>query len=70
MWSSGTAVTNDVPFYDPDNRVAVVDPVRPRHELAYHPVESNLRRADAVVIKQGGQCDPDAVETYAQGRAR
>ncbi len=47
IWDGGN---NDFPFYAPDVTVTVVDPLRPGHELAYHPGETNLRMADIVVV--------------------
>ncbi len=49
IWDGGN---NDMPFYKPDIFVVVVDPHRPGHELSYHPGETNLRLADAVVINK------------------
>jgi predicted GTPase len=49
VWDGGN---NDFPFYAPDLLIVVVDPLRPGHELAYHPGEANLRMADVVVINK------------------
>jgi predicted GTPase len=49
VWDGGN---NDFPFYKPDLLVTVVDPLRPGHELRYHPGELNLRMADAVVVNK------------------
>ena len=49
IWDGGN---NDVPFYQSDFHVVVVDPHRPGHELRYHPGEANLRLATAVVINK------------------
>jgi predicted GTPase len=49
VWDGGN---NDFPFYRPDLLVTVVDPLRPGHELEYHPGEINLRMADVVVINK------------------
>jgi predicted GTPase len=49
VWDGGN---NDLPFYRPDIEIVVVDPHRPGHEVAYHPGEANLRRADVVVINK------------------
>ncbi len=40
----------------------VVDPLRPGHELRYHPGEANLRMADVVVINKVDSAEPSAVE--------
>ena len=49
IWDGGN---NDLPFYEPDLLIVVADPLRPGHELAYHPGEANLRLADVVVINK------------------
>ncbi|HEX6130409.1 MAG TPA: GTPase, partial [Actinomycetota bacterium] len=47
LWDGGN---NDLPFYRPTVHLVLVDPLRPGHELRYHPGEANLRMADVVVI--------------------
>ncbi len=49
IWDGGN---NDLPFYRPDVHIVVVDPLRPGHEVAYHPGEANLRLADVVVVNK------------------
>ena len=49
IWDGGN---NDFPFYAPDLFVTVVDPLRPGHELTYHPGETNVRMADIVVVNK------------------
>ncbi len=49
VWDGGN---NDMPFYKPDLLMVVADPLRPGHELGYHPGETNLRMADVVVINK------------------
>jgi predicted GTPase len=49
IWDGGN---NDFPFYAPDLFITVVDPMRPGHELAYHPGETNVRMADIVVVNK------------------
>ena len=49
VWDGGN---NDLPFYEPDLHIVVVDPHRAGHELRYHPGEANLRAADVVVINK------------------
>jgi predicted GTPase len=58
LWDGGN---NDLPFYRPDLHVTVVDPLRPGHELTYHPGEANLRMADVVVINKVDSADPAAL---------
>jgi predicted GTPase len=49
LWDGGN---NDVPFYEPDVWIALVDPLRAGHELTYHPGETNLRAANVIVINK------------------
>jgi predicted GTPase len=53
---------DDLPFVRPGLHVVVVDPLRPGHELAYHPGEANLRLADVVVVSRVDAADPADVE--------
>jgi len=67
LWDGGN---NDFPFYRPDLMVAVVDPHRPGHELAYYPGEVTLRLADVVVINKIDSADFDNVQTVRTNIAR
>jgi predicted GTPase len=49
VWDGGN---NDFPFFAPDLLIAVVDPLRPGHELTYHPGETVVRMADVVVVNK------------------
>jgi predicted GTPase len=59
LWDGGN---NDFPFYRPDLYIVVADPLRPGHERAYHPGETNLRMADVVVINKIDSAETAAVE--------
>jgi predicted GTPase len=59
VWDGGN---NDVPFYAPDVLITVVDPLRPGHEIGYHPGEVNLRTADVVVVNKVDSASAEAVE--------
>jgi len=59
LWDGGN---NDLPFYQTDLLIVVVDPHRPGHEESYYPGETNLRLADVVVINKIETADPDDVE--------
>lgn len=59
VWDGGN---NDFPFFAPDLFVTVVDPLRPGHELSYHPGETNLRMADVVVVNKTDTADPAHVK--------
>src|SRR5512132_2549842 len=63
VWDGGN---NDLPFFRPDLLIVVVDPLRPGHELRYHPGEANLRMADVVVLSKVDSATPEAL---AQVRA-
>ena len=58
VWDGGN---NDLPFFAPDLLITVTDPLRPGHELRYHPGEVNLRMADVVVINKVDAADPGSV---------
>jgi predicted GTPase len=60
LWDGGN---NDLPFYRPDLHIVVADPLRPGHELAYHPGEANLRMADVVVINKIDSATPEGLAT-------
>ncbi|MCE5268786.1 MAG: cyclic 2,3-diphosphoglycerate synthase [Planctomycetaceae bacterium] len=53
---------NDMPFYDAQLKVVVVDPLRAGHEVAYYPGEANLRMADVVVINKMDSASPEQLE--------
>jgi len=59
LWDGGN---NDLPFYRPDLFVVVADPLRPGHELTYHPGEANLRMADVVVLNKIDSADQPAID--------
>jgi len=59
LWDGGN---NDTPFYKPDLEIVVVDPHRPGDEVSYHPGETNLRRADVVLINKVGTAYPEDME--------
>jgi predicted GTPase len=67
VWDGGN---NDFPFYAADLTVTVVDPLRPGHELAYHPGETNLRRADVVVVNKVDSARPEDVAAVLSNVAR
>jgi predicted GTPase len=67
IWDGGN---NDFPFFAPDLHICVADPLRPGHELGYHPGEVNLRMADVVVVNKVDRADPADVElVVANARA-
>ena len=58
IWDGGN---NDFPFYVPDLLITVVDPLRPGHELTYHPGEVNVRMADIVVVNKVDSASAEAI---------
>lgn len=54
VWDGGN---NDLPFFSSDFHIVVADPHRPGHESEYHPGETNLRMADAVIINKVDTAD-------------
>ncbi|MFX0137085.1 MAG: cyclic 2,3-diphosphoglycerate synthase [Candidatus Hodarchaeota archaeon] len=54
---------NEISFYVPDLLFIVVDPLRPGHELKYHPGEVNARYADAFVINKMNSAKAEDVKT-------
>lgn len=59
VWDGGN---NDFPFFAPDLHVVVADPLRPGHELLYHPGETNVRMADVVVVNKVDSAEAHNVE--------
>ncbi len=58
VWDGGN---NDLPFYQADLHITVVDPHRAGDELFYYPGEANLRMADVVVINKMDTADPEGI---------
>ena len=59
IWDGGN---NDLPFFRPDLHVVVTDPLRAGHEVTYHPGETNLLRADVVVVNKVDSAEKHDVE--------
>jgi predicted GTPase len=60
VWDGGN---NDFSLIKSDMEIVVADPHRPGHEVSYYPGETNLRRADVVVINKIDTADHYGVET-------
>ena len=60
VWDGGN---NDTPFIRSDLQIVVVDPLRPGHELLYHPGETNLRLADIIVVNKVDRADAAGLAT-------
>jgi predicted GTPase len=59
LWDGGN---NDLPFYRSDFEIVLVDPHRPGDELRYVPGETNLRRADAVMVSKEDSARREDIE--------
>ena len=60
LWDGGN---NDFSFYHADLSIVLVDPLRPGHEAASHPGETNLRLADVIVINKIDSANKADVDT-------
>ena len=58
LWDGGN---NDLPFYKSDCELVLVDPHRAGDELTYVPGETNLRRADVVVVTKEDSARPEDI---------
>lgn len=63
VWDGGN---NDVPFYLSNYHIVVADPHRPGHESRYHPGETNVRLAAAIVINKVDTADHHNVVALQQ----
>ncbi len=59
VWDGGN---NDLPFYQPDLHIVVVDPFRAGDEMTYHPGETNVRLADVVLINKVDTASRSSIE--------
>jgi len=67
LWDGGN---NDLPFYQPDLHIVVVDPHRPGHETRYHPGEANALIADVFVINKVDTANREDVFTVTNSLYR
>ena len=63
LWDGGN---NDFPFLKPDLHIALVDPLRPGDETAYHPGEAVLRMADVVLVAKSNAAPADDVRRVVE----
>ncbi len=59
VWDGGN---NEISFYVPNLQIVVADPLRPGHEISYHPGEVNARIADVVIINKVNSAEMKNVE--------
>jgi predicted GTPase len=67
VWDGGN---NDLPFFQSDLHIVLLDPHRPGHEERYHPGEANVRLADVLIINKVDTADPANVEAVRQSARR
>ena len=58
LWDGGN---NDLAFYESDFHIVVADPLRPGHEVNYHPGEANARLADVFVLNKVDSAAPEDI---------
>ena len=66
LWDGGN---NDLPFYVSNLEIVVADPHRPGHEVSYHPGETNIRRADVIVINKIDTANIEDIDVVRQNIA-
>jgi predicted GTPase len=59
VWDGGN---NDIPFYEPNLHITVIDPHRPGDELCYFPGGTNLLLADVILINKVDSADYENVQ--------
>ncbi|MBE0433505.1 GTPase [candidate division WOR-3 bacterium] len=67
VWDGGN---NDLPFYEPDLHIVVVDPFRAGDEITYHPGETNVRMADVVLINKIDTAPRSGIELLKKNIAK
>ncbi len=67
LWDGGN---NDLPFYKSDFEIVLVDPHRAGDEMHYVPGETNLRRADAIIVSKSDSATPEGIEAVKKTAAR
>jgi predicted GTPase len=67
LWDGGN---NDFPFFRPDLHIVVTDPLRAGDELRYHPGETNLRMAHAVVVNKVDSATAEQIEAVTASTRR
>ncbi len=63
IWDGGN---NDMPFYNPDLLITVIDPHRPDHAKRYHPGEVNVRMSDVILINKIDTASRENIEICRQ----
>ncbi len=63
IWDGGN---NDFSFYHTDLYIVLADPLRPGHEMCYHPGETNIKMADVVIINKIDSANAADVNTVRE----
>jgi len=67
LWDGGN---NDLPFYKSDLHIVALDPLRPGHEVRYHPGEANVVAADVLVLNKIDSAAPQDIMQVRENAAR
>jgi predicted GTPase len=67
LWDGGN---NDLPFYRSDLEIVLVDPHRAGDELHYVPGETNLRRADVLIVSKSDSATPEGIAAVKESAAK
>jgi predicted GTPase len=67
VWDGGN---NDTPFFKPDLHVVLFDALRPGHERAYFPGETNMLLADIAIINKVDAAKPENIEIIRRNISR
>ncbi len=67
IWDGGN---NDLPFFESDLHIVVLDPLRSGNESSYHPGETNLRMADVAIINKINTAEPGQVKALRESLAQ
>jgi predicted GTPase len=67
VWDGGN---NDTPFFAPDLLVVLFDALRPGHERAYYPGETNMLLADIAIINKVNAAKPGNIEMVRRNISR
>lgn len=67
LWDGGN---NDLPFYKSDLHICIADPLRPGHELGYHPGEANFRMAGVILINKCDSANEADIKSIEENAAK
>ncbi|MCP5006860.1 MAG: GTPase, partial [Planctomycetes bacterium] len=67
IWDGGN---NDLPFFQPDIFITLVDPHRPGHEVGFYPGETNLILANIIIISKEDSANYEDIQTVRRNIER